>query len=55
MEIAWTYKNASNFLMGLPDNIEKDDFTTYHDEYWETRQMSRLVIEAYQNARDNLN
>ena len=51
METANTYKNATNFLMEIDGEI---DFTAYPDSQWETRCLSKLVMEMYQYAWKNL-
>ena len=54
METVVAYKNAANFLMGIPEDIEEEDFTTYPDSMWETRRLSKLVIEMYSHTSNSL-
>ena len=54
METVVAYKNAANFLMGIPEDVEQEDFTTYPDSMWENRRLSRLVIEMYSHTSDSL-
>ena len=50
METAAVYKNAANFLMGIPEEVKQHDFTTYPGHMRKARKLSEMVTEMYEQA-----